>query len=226
MARAGPLLDAAPDASRWRGGAAILPTMRAWRPWSLIGLVVAVVIIVAVVIGAVFSRQAIGRTAMTGQWGGVLVFALLCSLISFAVLEIAKRLLPVRQYVQESYLRQWWDARAYAAAVPAEVHGWKELMDVIGIRPNRSRSVIRLASRGRSVSRPSYGDPIFGLPIQLLAAQISNAADLALTDPSRYPLLYFALTRSADDARDFRARLAGRSQVDPGGRATTKSCLK
>jgi hypothetical protein len=201
-------------APRWRDGTAILPSMQAWRSWSLIGLVVAIAVIVAVVIGAVFSRQAIRHTAMTGQRDGVLVFALLCSLISFALLEIAKRLLPVRQYVQESYLRQWWDARARAAAVPAE-DGWEELMGLIGIRPNRNPFIIRLVTRQRTPSGLSYDDPIFGLPIQLLAAQISNAADLAVTDPSRYPQVYFALTRSADDARVVRTQIS----EFPSGRA-------
>jgi hypothetical protein len=139
------------------------------------------------VAAAVFGRPGLEQAASTGHWGGVLAFALLCSLISYAVLELGKRLLPVRQFVQECYVLQWWAAQAKAAAVPAE-ESWTELMEALDIR-----------SSARSV---------FGLPIQLLAAQVSNAADQALTEPARHPLLYFAFTRSAEDARVFRNEFA------------------
>jgi hypothetical protein len=123
---------------------------------------------------------------------------LLCSLISFAVLEMGKRLLPVRQFVQERYVLQWWITRAQAAVVPVE-ESWTELMEALDIR--------------------SSGRDVFGLPIQLLAAQVSNAADLALTDPAQYPLLYFALTRSAEDVRvlksDFARRGSGPTSQPP-----------
>jgi hypothetical protein len=174
----------------------------------MIGLVVAVLVIVLVVISAVFGRQAIQHTATTGQWGGVLTFALLCSLISFAALEIVKRLLPVRQYVQQSYLRQWWNTRAEAAAVP-EKESWQELTDALGVRSSKNS--------------------IFGLPIQLLAAQISNVTDLALTDPRRNPLLYFTLTRSAEDAKALRDRLSveeGQSSTSPSGHARDAELLQ
>ena len=176
------------DAPTWP--AAALRNLPATRSWSLIGLAVAVLVVVAVVAAAVFGRPGLEQTASTGHWGGVLAFALLCSLISFAVLEMGKRLLPVRQFVQERYVLQWWAAQAEAAVVPAE-ESWTELMEALDIR-----------SAARSV---------FGLPIQLLAAQVSNAADQALTEPARHPLLYFAFTRSAEDARVFRNEFAQQS---------------
>jgi hypothetical protein len=169
--------------------AAALRNLPVTRSWSLIGLAVAALAILAVVIGAVFGRHGLERTTSTGHWGGVLAFALLCGLVSFAVLEIGKRLLPVRQFVQERYLLQWWATQAKVAVVPVE-ESWTELIEALDIR-----------AAGRSV---------FGLPIQLLAAQISNAADIALTEPSRHPLLYFALTRSAEEVRALRNKFAQR----------------
>jgi hypothetical protein len=153
------------------------------RSWSLIGLAVAVLIIVVVVVGAIFGRKGLEHTTTNGHWGGLLAFAFLCSLISFAVLEIGKRLLPVRQLVQERYFLQWWATRARAAVVPLE-ESWTELMEALDIQSSASS--------------------IFGLPIQLLAAQVSNVADVALTEPSLHPLLYYTLTRSADDVRKLR----------------------
>jgi hypothetical protein len=173
------------DAPAWP--AAALQNLPPTRSWNLIGLVAAALVVVVVVIAAVFGRPGLERTTSTGQWGGVLAFALLCSLISFAVLEMGKRLLPVRQFVQERYVLQWWITRAEAAVVPVE-ESWTELMEALDI-----------GSSGRAV---------FGLPIQLLAAQVSNAADLALTKPERHPLLYFTLTRSADDVRELRNEFA------------------
>jgi hypothetical protein len=162
---------------------AVLRNLPVTRSWSLISLVIAALVIVVLVIGAIFGRQGLKHTTSAGQWGGLLAFALLCSLISFAVVEMGKRLLPVRQFVQERYLLQWWATRAAAAVVPAE-ESWTELVEALDLR-----------SSGRS---------IFGLPIQLLAAQVSNAADVALTEPSQHPLLYFTLTRSAEDVRVLR----------------------
>jgi hypothetical protein len=177
------------DASAWP--AAALQNLPPTRSWNLIGLVAAALVVVVVVIAAVFGRPGLERTTSTGHWGGVLAFALLCSLISFAVLEMGKRLLPVRQFVQERYVLQWWITRAEAAVVPVE-DSWTELMEALDIR--------------------SSGRAVFGLPIQLLAAQVSNAADQALTEPERHPLLYFAFTRSAEDVRELRNEFA-----QPGG---------
>jgi hypothetical protein len=171
------------------------------RSWSSVGLAVAALVIVFVVVGAIFGRQGLEHTTSTGHWGGLLAFAFLCSLISFAVVETAKRLLPWRQFSQERYLLQWWTTRAKAAVVPVE-ESWTELVEALDIRSSVSS--------------------IFGLPIQLLAAQVSAAADLALAEPSRHPLLYFALTRSAEDVRKLRdkfgsQRKANFSAVAPAG---------
>ena len=173
------------DVSAWP--AAALQNLPPTRSWNPIGLVAAALVVVVVVIAAVFGRPGLERATSTGQWGGVLAFALLCSLISFAILEMGKRLLPARQFVQERYVLQWWITRAEAAVVPVE-DSWTELMEALDIR--------------------SSGRAVFGLPIQLLAAQVSNAADQALTEPERHPLLYFALTRSADDVRELRDEFA------------------
>jgi hypothetical protein len=48
---------------------------------------------------------------------------------------------------------------------------------------------------------------VFGLPIQLLAAQISGAVDVALTEPERYPQLYYLLTRSPSQARKLQSAI-------------------
>ena len=175
------------DAPAWP--AAALQNLPPTRSWNLIGLVAAALVVAVVAIAGIFGRPGLEQTTSPARWGGVLAFALLCSLISFAVLEIGKRLLPVRQFAQERYVLQWWVTRAEAAVVPVE-DSWTELMEALDIR-----------STGRSV---------FGLPIPLLAAQVSNAADQALTEPARHPLLYFAFTRSVEDVRELRNEFAQR----------------
>jgi hypothetical protein len=146
-------------------------------------LTVAYLVALVVVLGAVYGRRGIENATSAQQWGELLAFALLCALVSFAVLEIAKRLLPLRQGIQERYLLQWWFIRTWAVLVPP-AESWQELIEALDVQPSASS--------------------VFGLPIQLLSAQISNAADIALTEPWRYPLLYHTLTRSAEDVRRLR----------------------
>jgi hypothetical protein len=197
-----------------------MPDMRRSRllSWGLFPLVVATAVLVAVILGAVFGRQRIETASTTGHWGGLLAFALLCGLISFAVVEMSKRLIPVREWLQRRYMRQWWEARAESLLVSRE-HSWTQLMEAM------NRETVLPGLRGpdssedatNSVTGPyrASDDSVFGLPIQLLSAQISNAIDLALIEPKRYQQLYYILTRSPREARELRDTLAAISLRAP-----------
>src|SRR5579859_6299742 len=185
-----------------------------WRAWGPLPFVVAAlallaVVVTAVLVGTVYGHKPIENAAASGQWGGLLAFALLCGLISFAVLEMAKRLLPIREQLQRRYVRQWWDDRARSLVVSAD-RSWAELMEAMG--HDAGLPVPGLSENGspdgESPGSSARDDLVFGLPIQLLAAQISTAADLAVAEPEQYGELYCLLTRSPADARVLRQRLA------------------
>ncbi len=94
--------------------------------WGLLAPLAAALVLVAVIVGAVYGHRPLEQSKPGVQWGGLLAFALVCGLISFAVLEMAKRLLPVREWLQARYVRQWWDARATLLIVSSD-RSWPSL---------------------------------------------------------------------------------------------------
>jgi hypothetical protein len=186
------------------------------RSWGIIPLLAVLLVPTALILGAIYGHRPAEQAGSTAQWGGLLAFAFLCGLIGFAAVEIVKRLAPVRGWLQQRYVLQWWHARAESLMVPAD-RSWAELMAAMGleIEPKESlRTEPMAATRGKSEpggSEPRESlrtdDPVFGLPIQLLAAQISGAVDVALTEPERYPQLYYLLTRSRSEARQLESAI-------------------
>jgi hypothetical protein len=181
--------------------------------WGFIPLLAVLLALTALILGGIYGHRPVEQVKST-QWGGLLAFAFLCGLIGFAAVEMVKRLVPVRGWLQQRYLLQWWHARARWLMVPAD-RSWAELMAAMGleIEPGESWRTEPVAAKGgKSESGESEprehepreslrtGAPVFGLSIQLLAAQISGAVDVALTEPERYPQLYYLLTRSPSQA--------------------------
>jgi hypothetical protein len=98
----------------------------------------------------------------------LLWFAGLCGLSTFALIEILKRLVGVRGMYQRRGVERWLTRANDSQRADTEFY------EALG-RPNRRA--------------------LFNLPTEHLAAQISAAADLALTAPKRYPTLFEMLTR-------------------------------
>src|SRR5207249_7659643 len=146
------------------------------RSWGIFPLLAVGLALTALILGGIYGHRHLAlEEVKSTQWGGLLAFAFLCGLISFAAVEMVKRLLPVRGWLQQRYLLQWWHARARSLMVPAD-RSWAELMAAMGreIRPRKSlrtEPVMGLVIEPKESLRT--GDPVFGLPIQLLAAQIS-----------------------------------------------------
>ncbi len=51
---------------------------------------------------------------------------MLCAVISYAVIEMAKRLLPMRELVEYRYILQWWRARAWSVGASGDL-SWAQL---------------------------------------------------------------------------------------------------
>ncbi len=168
-----------------------------WLPLVVTGLT-----LVAIVIGAILGRRSLEQTTSAGRWEGLLAFALLCALISFAVLEMGKRLLPIRALIQRHYFRQWWNYRAELVDTSADV-SWNQLIEAMNVGVVETGVLMR-----RSPGTTPSSSSVFGLPIQLLAAQVSNAVDLALTEPSGRIELYYTLTWSMSNTSQLRSALS------------------
>ncbi len=106
------------------------------------------------------------------QVGDLLMFALLCALASFAVVEVLKRLFNLRGWYQLERTRLW-----FAERTKDEGQAFRHLVDAMGVS-DLPRDVRQL----------------FNLPTEQLAAQIGVAADVALTSPGRYEELIGGLT--------------------------------
>ncbi len=71
---------------------------------GLLPLVIAALVLVAIVVSVTLGRSSLGPATSAGRWEELLAFAFLCALISFAALEIRKRLLPARELLQRHFL--------------------------------------------------------------------------------------------------------------------------
>ena len=171
--------------------------------WGLVPLVVAGAALVTIVVSAILGRRAFERTASPGHWEELLAFVLLCSLVSFALIETGKRLLPIRERVQYRFLWRWWNDRATSVGASGST-SWKQLMESMDLRVGFYEGTAE--KRSRPVTR-LLDNPVFGLPVQLLSAQISNAVDSILAEPGRELELYYTITWSASDARQLREAL-------------------
>lgn len=176
--------------------------------YRLLPFVVALLVLLAIVAGALFGRRSIERAHSAASWGGLFAFAVLCAVISYAVIEMAKRLLPIRELVQYRYILQWWRARARSVGASGDL-SWAQLIAAMGLDPGFSlpRNGVNPTGEQIRTLRDQARNPIFGLPIQLLSAQVSNAVDLSLNEPAKYLELYYMATRSPSDALRLRSAL-------------------
>ena len=94
---------------------------RLLRSWGIFPLLAVGLALTALILGGIYGHRHLAlEEVKSTQWGGLLAFAFLCGLISFAAVEMVKRLLPVRGWLQQRYLLQWWHARARSLMVPAD----------------------------------------------------------------------------------------------------------
>src|SRR4051794_37301860 len=145
--------------------------------------------------------------SVSSQVRDVLWFALLCGLSSFATLELAKRLTPVRGFFQRLLTRSWLAERAGETDTPPV-----QLFDML-------LSAMCLRRRDELL--------VFNLPAEQLAAQVASASELAWASPREFALLLDALgsaenkdpgdaagARPADDQHRFVATQQVRAGID------------
>jgi hypothetical protein len=112
--------------------------------------------------------------SVSGQARDVLWFALLCGLASLATIEILKRVFGLRGLYQRRQTELWLRGRTPRNLTSQDP--FTELLDAMGVRVRASDTDSRMAG-------PASGDRnrVFNLPPTQLAAQVSAAADIALT---------------------------------------------
>lgn len=122
----------------------------------------------------------------------VLWFTVICGLASMATVEVGKGLFGLRGIYQRQQIAKWLQQRApNDEARPAVFELLLRAMGIDVIAYNADDIELRPAAR-RAAKRQMR--QLFALPIEQLAAQISIAADLALSDPIRYSALLGALS--------------------------------
>jgi hypothetical protein len=146
--------------------------------------------------------------SVSAQARDLLWFALACGLLSFATIECVKRLTHVRARYHEKETRLWLQIRldrirreptdASEATDPTEsadrTSPFQQLVSAMGIEPDDRRQV-------------------FNLPSEQLAAQISAAADLALTSEKDDRYTYF-LASVTKDERDLPSEGASQTPTE------------
>lgn len=109
--------------------------------------------------------------------------------LTMALIQTIKDLLPVRRWFQRDYVRKW---LAFRGAEAAGRHATGDV-DV----PAAERDLVRLATNGDVHC-------FYDLPIEQLCGQLNAAATLVLDYPKRHRDLLLCLA-SLSDARDLRA---------------------
>lgn len=158
--------------------------VRQWRLIASLAVVLALFAIVALGLLQGISKAQKGDTSnlpphTTALVGGVLLFSLAAGAGSMAIIQLAKQVLGVRAFYQEYKVRQWLGGRGDDTGQPA----YDDLIRALGYGKDADGQM------GRSEERA-----LFNLPVDRLAAQVSLAADLALSYPGDYPSLLGALT--------------------------------
>ena len=111
-----------------------------------------------------------GLRPVSDQIVDLMWFVMLCGLAAFATIEILKRIFGLRGLFQGSLTRTWLRDRGDASGI-----AFLQLCRAMG------------SYRAPDTKR------VFNLPTEQLAAQVSSAADRALTEPSHYAALLKAL---------------------------------
>jgi hypothetical protein len=175
------------------------------------------VLLIAVSFGiASFSASQADATHAAGMSADILLFSLISGVISMAMLQTLKSLLPIRAAYHGLYLRHWLAQRGGDDGSAS----FRQLLQGLGTRFDESP---RLASKFARDSRHQVLD----LPAELLAAQISAAVDLALGAPADYQRLLTVLCGPPNGAAVERLAKLGRlepddpSSIEVGRRLTT-----
>jgi hypothetical protein len=135
--------------------------------------------------------------SISAQVRDLLWFALACGLLSFATIECVKRLTYVRATFHKQETQRWLNSRLERIAGDAKVQSspFDELVAAMAIEPDDQRRV-------------------FNLPSEQLAAQISAAADLALTTPDTDSSYQYFLASVTRDERDLPGKPQGPREPD------------
>jgi hypothetical protein len=143
--------------------------------------------------GVPLERGSVGTQAQDVLW-----FALVCGLLSFATIEILKRIGDLRGRYHLRRVIEWL-ARASDNKGVSSWAAFRDLERAMGLlylegppRADEARAApfasvrwLQRAKRDRLL--------VFSLPIEQLAGQISAAGDAALTSPHEFPALYVTL---------------------------------
>lgn len=133
------------------------------------------------------------------QLGKVVALVAISALVSCSVLEAAKRLLRLRGFYQQRQVRLWFADRLNWSKFAGYTRGKKALQELLlasGVLREDSLAVQRQEfkkSNHRTFRTLVGGLPLFDLPIEQLAAQVSKAVEAALRNHSRYPAIFKAM---------------------------------
>lgn len=127
-----------------------------------------------------------------------IIFAVVCGLVTCAILETAKRLLYIRGRFQLRATRTWLAERV---GVKRSAGAFSELRALLASPPAYAMSgvAVRLSSDDRRRRSNRQTLISFDQPIERLAAQVADVLDLVLRRPDEYPYLYYAMV-GADEA--------------------------
>ncbi len=188
---------------------------RAWLAAAAAALVAAVVIVIIARLVATHktSKIAVPREAfnlLTQRFWAVLGFAVGIGVASAAVIQLAKQLFRVRSRFQQRWVMDWIGDRCAIEPLWAD---WLEQHPKIegnsSASPDAAPTSVAASSLAASQrklaeeelqeallgGRAEYAlRDVFDLPIEQLCAQISSAADLAITEPERNAELLLGLT--------------------------------
>lgn len=157
---------------------------------SIVNLILVAVVLVYVGI-ALTGSLAFEEGPVSDQVGDVLWFSLLCGVAASATIEVFKRIFQIRGWFQDRATRAWLLERS------GKDEGYAQLLDAMGLSKKEQ-------ARRDAVLR------VFNLPTEQLAAQVSAAADVALSDRERYEQLIAGLTGDRAGADDLaRAEAVG-----------------
>lgn len=143
--------------------------------------------------GVPLERGSVGTQAQDVLW-----FALVCGLLSFATIEILKRIGDLRGRYHLRRVAEWLARASDNTSVPPRA-AFRDLERAMGLQymegPPMADEVRPAAFGSVRWSRRAELDRllVFGLPIEQLAGQISAAGDAALTSPPEFPALFLSL---------------------------------
>jgi hypothetical protein len=199
------------------------------RHFDLVSLVlIGIVMLYAVVRASYDEGFHLSRGSVSNQVRDVLWFSTLCGLASFTTIEAVKRLTSVRARYHSWQTRIWLEARMKRISPSAEPveSPFVQLLRAMGLAEGR-RSSLSPRLRSPEWLTEALDTRIFGLPTEQLMAQISAAADLALsTDESRYQVLIPSLTADASDLQFALRPRASKASDDRGEAEQSRRVLQ